>query len=188
MKPVIVLFAALSAAALVAFAKPSAQLPPEWGVHGNAPSQYEAGIGQGGIARGGDAKYLKHAAGEGNSWATLMQSVSAERYRGKRVRFEAKVRTEGVTQWAGLWMGVTEGGRQRAFHNTQEQPVSGDSGWQTRAVVLDVAPDANAINFGLICAGKGTAWIDELKFEVVGSDVPVTRFSQQRKLPTKPVL
>jgi hypothetical protein len=188
MKPVTVLFAALSAAAVVAFAQPSAQLPPEWILRGHAPGQYEAGIGPGGIERGSDAKYLRHASGNGDSWSTLMQSVSAEQYRGKRVRFEAKVRTEGVSNWGGLWMGVIEGGKQTAFYNTQQQPLSGDSGWQTRTVVLDVGAGASAINFGAICAGKGTLWIDDLKFEVVGKDVPVTAFNPAGGLPKKPVL
>ena len=188
MKPVTILFAALSAAAVVAFARPSVQLPPEWILRGQSPGQYEAGIGQGGIARGSDAKFLRHVTGSGDSWSTLMQSVSAEQYRGKRVRFEAKVRTEGVSNWGGLWMGVVEGGKQSAFYNTQQQPLAGDSGWQTRTVVLDVGTGASAITFGAICAGKGTVWIDELKFEVVGKEVPVTTFDPGRALPKKPVL
>ena len=33
---------------------------------------------------------------------------------------------------------------------------------------------AETIIFGLLLVGKGKAWVDDLKFEVVGKDVPST--------------
>jgi hypothetical protein len=40
-------------------------------------------------------------------------------------------------------------------------------------VTLDVPNDARVIAFGVIDGGTGQVWLDELKFDVVGAEVPV---------------
>jgi hypothetical protein len=40
--------------------------------------------------------------------------------------------------------------------------------------VLDVPQDVEMVRMGLIMVGNGQAWLSDLKFEEVGTDVPVT--------------
>jgi hypothetical protein len=108
-------------------------------------------------------------------FGTLMQEVLPDDYRGKRVRLAAWVRTEAVTRWCGLWMRV-DGANKRvlAFDNMESRPIRGTAGWTRHEVVLDVAAEAELVAFGVILDGTGAAWIDEVTFEVVGTDVPTT--------------
>jgi hypothetical protein len=104
-----------------------------------------------------------------------MQTISAAPYRGKRVRFSSFVRTDGVAGWSGLWMRIDlAGGKQGAFDNMQERPIKGTSDWTLHDVVLDVAPDAETVNFGVLQEGFGTTWIDEYRLDPVDSSVAST--------------
>jgi len=190
MKPQIVLFAALSAASLLALAQPT-KLDPAWHV-GSESKNYEGGVADIGYGRGAQAKFLRAKNVKDGDWGTLMQTFSAAEYRGKRLRFEAQVRTEGIGDWTGLWMRVDcEGKYSCAFYNSQDKPIKGTHDWQRRSVTLEVPESANSISFGVIAGGKGTVWIDALKMEAVGADVPVDRMparGQQRERRAKPVL
>jgi hypothetical protein len=174
MKPHTVVLAALASASLLAFAQPSGKLDSSWFKSGQDPQKYDIGLEHNGVRRGNAAKFLraKPEADDG-SWASLMQVFSARDYRGKRLRFEAQVRTEDVSNWAGLWMRVDDANGPVAFYNSQDKPIKGTTGWQLRSVTLDVPSDAKEIAFGAIGEGKGTIWLDELKMELVGNDVPV---------------
>ncbi|SFU57185.1 transcriptional regulator [Pseudoduganella namucuonensis] len=189
MKPQFVVLAGLAASSLLALAQPAPQLPAPWMVAGQSPHQYEAGVdadGRGSGAKG--AKYLRHANGDGASWATLMQQFSAESYRGKRVRFSANVRTQDVT-WSGLWMRVDlDNNASGPFYNSQDRPIKGTTSWARRSVVLDVPANAKVISIGVIGDGKGETWIDELKVEAVGENVPVDKFPNRPELPKAPTL
>jgi hypothetical protein len=108
-------------------------------------------------------------------FGTLMQSVNAQGYRGKRVRFSAMVKTQDVTDWAGLWMRVDGTRRATAFDNMQDRPIKGTTDWARHEVILDVADDSLQISFGVLSAGKGQAWIDDAILEVVPNDRKTTQ-------------
>lgn len=172
MKPQFIVLAAIAATCLYAVAAPSSPLPDPWIVSGKAPLMYEAGIDETvGSTKG--AKFIRMVKSDGKEWATLMQQFSAKDYRGKRVRFQARVKTADVSRWAGLWMRVdTPSLPNASFYNSQDRPIVGSNDWQMRSVVLDVPADANIVSFGVIHGGKGEVWIDALKFEVVDASVP----------------
>jgi hypothetical protein len=177
MKPHFVVLAALAASSLLALAQPNSTLPDPWIHHGEAPKEYRSGRDVDGSQSGTPgAIYLRHAQGGGESWAGVMQYFSAEAYRGKRVRFEADVMTRDVSGWAGLWMRVdSQDNHGSAFYNSQDKPIKGTTGWQRRTVVLDVDGAGKTISIGLIGAGTGETWLRNLKFDVVGNDVPADR-------------
>jgi hypothetical protein len=115
--------------------------------------------------------------------------VSAQNYLGQRVRFRARIRTQDVSGWAGLWMRVDAQGKPSvAFYNSMDRPIKGSTDWQERSVVLDVPTDAAAIAFGVIDSGTGQVWIDALSFETVGQDVPVDHLPGRANLPVTPSL
>jgi C-terminal processing protease CtpA/Prc len=102
-----------------------------------------------------------NAAGFGN----LMQTVDAAQYRGKRIRYQAAVRTDGRAQ---LWLRVDrKGGETGFFDNMGERPIR-DGAWRSYLIDGDVDTDAESINFGIMLIGEGKTWIDAVKLEVAG--------------------
>lgn len=163
-------------------------MPAPWAIAGQTPSSYQAGIDNVETSSGKGAKFIRYAQGDGKGWGTLMQQFSAERYAGQRLRFQAKVKTREVDGWAGLWMRIdTQGRRSEAFYNSADKPISGTTGWQIRSVTLDVPDDASVISFGVIDAGTGQVWLDELTLEAVGKEVPVD-VMERSKMPQAPTL
>jgi hypothetical protein len=104
-----------------------------------------------------------------------MQTSKADDFRGQRVRMSGYVRSKDVADWAGLWMRV-DGAKNEAlaFDNMEKRPIKGTADWVRCEIVLDVPGSAQNIAFGLLLTGKGRVWMDDLKFEVVGKDVPTT--------------
>ncbi len=148
---------------------------PGWHLGMEEPGAYVAGvepIGNGRVR----AAYLRSVADPGEGFATLMQTVRAETYRGRRLRFAATVRGESIETWAGLWMRIDGPNYEElGFDNMQDRPLSGTFDWARFEVVLDVPPEAHAIAFGVALVRLGTIWLREVRLEVVGSDVPPTR-------------
>lgn len=176
MKPQVVFMAALAAFSLLALAQPTAKLASPWLLAGENPEKYEIGADPNGVREGSVAKFLRAKTDDRKAWATLMQTISADAYRGKRVRFSAQVRTDSIGDWSGLWMRVDlDDDEMGAFYNSQDKPIKGSTGWQWRSVTLDVAENANLLHFGVNGAGGGTVWIDDLKMEVVGDSVAVDK-------------
>jgi hypothetical protein len=95
-------------------------------------------------------------------------------YLGKRIKFSAFVKADGLQNWAGLWARVDKGHTSVAFDNMQNRPIKGATGWSRYEVVLDVPEDATGIAFGILVNGSGTAWINGANFEIVGTDVSTT--------------
>jgi len=108
-------------------------------------------------------------------FGTLMQSIAATDYRGKRLRLTAWVKANGVKNWAGVWMRVdADGPKTTAFDNMQNRPIKGTKAWTRYDVVLDVAENATGISFGILLEDVGTVWISDVQFQVVDDSVPTT--------------
>jgi hypothetical protein len=156
---------------------------PGWGKAGSRPNDYEMGADRSVVMIGQASGFIRAKPdADPKGFGTYMQMFSAADYRGKRVRFSAYVKTENVENWASLWMRVdgqdSDGaGRSRtiAFDNMSNRQIKGTQTWTRHSIVLDVdAAKATMIGLGLMLSGKGTVWIDDVRFEVVGQDVPVT--------------
>jgi hypothetical protein len=154
----------------------SAAPPPRgWFMAGSKPAEYDSGIDSAATYNSQPSAYLK-AQGTTTpaTFGTLMQQFRAERYQGKRVRFSALVKTEGIQNWAGLWMRMDKGTDSVAFDNMQDRPLKGTTGWKNYEIVLDVPQDATGIFFGVLLEGKGAVWLNSVSFDVVASDTPTT--------------
>jgi hypothetical protein len=179
----------LALAALSTFAD-AEMVPKGWIKAGSAPQLYEVGVLSSGKE---NAAYIaglpiirNEAAASG--FGTLMQTISAAAYGGKRVRFAADVRAENIGGWAGLWMRVDGAqGKVLAFDNMQKHPIKGTSEPKKYTVVLDVPPTAQALSFGILLdGGAGRATISSVQLDTVGKDVPVTSGPAAEPLPAKP--
>ncbi len=169
------LIALLSAVIAVAQSTP----PPGWVLAGSSPADYITHTDPREHHSGGSSGHLRsrsEAAAEGDKFGTLMQSFKADTYRGKRVRLSAYVKLYDVRDWAGLWMRI-DGPKNEVlgFDNMQDRPLRGTlTSWTPVFVVLDVPDQAEDIALGILVAGYGGTWIDDVTLEVVDTSVPVT--------------
>ena len=153
----------------------AADRPKGWMPAGNNPANYEMTTDHTQVHGGKASATLKCTAAKPRGFGTLMQTVKADAFRGKRVRFSGYVRSQDVTDWSGLWMRIDGPNQQMlGFDNMQERPIKGTTDWALCEIVLDVPSQAESFSFGLLLSKGGQAWMDDLKFEVVGSDVPTT--------------
>jgi hypothetical protein len=156
-------------------------LPQGWLRMGDHPEDYEMRLDPGAGRTGRASATIKGKGPSPAGFGTLMQSIQAGEYKGKRVRLSGWAKAAGIAEWAGLWMrvdGPTTPGSSYpaalAFDNMQDRPIKGTSDWKRHEIVLDVAPEATFISFGILLNGVGQAWIDDLSLDVVGRDVPLT--------------
>src|SRR5580693_5850047 len=96
-------------------------LPDGWHMAGSRPADYDAGLLP--PASGYDGKRVIRlrfrAPDPPAGFGTVMQSIDAARYRGRRVRFSAMLLCQEVSVWAGTWLpaerarraGLRRGGR-----------------------------------------------------------------------------
>jgi hypothetical protein len=111
--------------------------------------------------------------GDGQApFGNLMQSFSAEPYRGKRLIISAKARLgDGRGQPASgriqLWVRVDRANEQMGFFdNCGNRPVT-DADWKTVTFKADIDDDAVAINLGMmVLGGDGPASLDSITLEV----------------------
>jgi hypothetical protein len=96
------------------------------------------------------------------------------------------VKADGVQSWAGLWMRVDKGSEVVGFDNMENRAITGTAEWKKYDVVLEVPPDASGVSFGILLSGQGAVWLNDMKFEVVGTEVPTTG-TAPKKLPSVPV-
>jgi hypothetical protein len=153
------------------------ELPEGWIRAGSAPADYEMGMDTVVRHTGRASAFIEAKGKDSKGFGTLMQTADPGDLKGKRVRLSAYVKSEKVDDWAGLWFRVDGEGRSNfalAFDNMQDRPIKGTNDWTRVFIVLDVPQEARALAFGILMNGSGRVWMDDLKFEVVGTDVPVT--------------
>ena len=151
-----------------------AATPAGWFLAGSRPASYEAGTDAQAASNGNASVYLKSKEPVSDGFGTLMQEFRADKYAGKRVRLSAFVKSEVVRDWAGLWRAGWHREGVRCLRDPARLAHERQTGWQSYAVVLDVPQDATGIFFGVLLAGSGTVWLNSVKFEIVGPEVPTT--------------
>jgi hypothetical protein len=153
-------------------------VPAPWHVSGTHRAHYEAGLlpnASGGYDGGRVVRLrLREGVADAVGFGTLMQSIAAARYTGRRVRFAAAVRTHEVSDWAGLWLRVDTASGPREIDNMHDRPLSQTTEWQVASVVLDISDQATSLHFGVLLSGPGAVDLAQPRFEIVGADVPVT--------------
>jgi hypothetical protein len=94
--------------------------------------------------------------------AVLAQTIFADDYRGGPVAFRGEIRTEGVSQQAGLRLEIITRARRvdagRGGESEHEQhcvTVSGSNDWARQEVIALVPDDAELIRFGITLTGPG---------------------------------
>lgn len=155
-------------------------LPDGWFMAGSHPAEYDAGLLPRACAYDGKRviRLRFRAAVPPSGFGTMMQSINAARYRGCRVRFSVMIRGREIGDWAGAWLRVDVANGVMAIDNMQDRPLRGTTIWTGAANVLDVGDDAASLHFGVLLAGAGAVDLARPRFEVVGTDVPVTQIGR----------
>jgi len=95
--------------------------------------------------------------------ATLRQTIKADDYRGKQLRFSGEVKVEQVEQQAGLY--IRTNGRDERLRS--QNVVQGTHDWMRYEATIPVAQDALFIRFGLVLHGKGQIWLANARLDVI---------------------
>ena len=114
---------------------------------------------------------------------TLSRSIPAARFRGKRVRLSASLRTREAGR-AQLWMRVNgASGQVLSIDDMQNRPLRGTTRWRRYAIVLEVPANASEISYGFLLAGSGTVWANDFTVTAVSSTTSVTGGGRSRANP-----
>ncbi len=164
-----------------------AAIPSGWFFAGSKPQEYDCSVDPTASYNGQLSTYIKSKEGiKTTGFGSMMQDFSAvPPYAGKRIRLSANLKSEGVEGWGGLWMRVDDANHPKngyplsvAFDNMhdgiKDRSIKGATGWQNYAVVLDVPEGATGIYIGFLLEGAGAIWVNGIKVDVVGLEVPVT--------------
>ena len=113
--------------------------------------------------------------GKEGAWVTLtsrlFQRISAENYKGKRTRFSAWIKSQGIDVRSSIWIAAFDKNdtflKSDALMGKPDQEISGTNDWKQYAVEIVVPPEAFRISLGFEMASRGTAWIDDLSLEIL---------------------
>jgi hypothetical protein len=112
----------------------------------------------------------------------LTKSFPSTQYRGNRIKMSGWVKTKMLTQTAQLWVRIDNDDddyksaitRPGCFDNMDDRPIISTTDWTKYELVVDVSEQSKTIVFGLFMRGEGEAWLDEVSFEIVTKDVPLS--------------
>lgn len=165
---------------------PARAAPPAgWLIAGSAPANYAFAVDTATPVKGSkSASITAKPTAASNGFATLMQMIAADDYRGSRLRLSGYLRTADADR-SQMWMRVDGPNHQvQAFDNMDSRPVTGTTGWKRYDIVLDVPQTSVDVAFGFFLAGSGKVWGADFQLDKVGTAVPVT--SQEPILPRNP--
>lgn len=160
----------------------SLTMPRGWTVWGNGDSErYRLGLDPDLVGVALIESRSRRGSGDGpdkGQFATLMQSVSADAYRGTRLRLSASLKTEDADAGT-LWLRVDgAAGTTLRFDNMMQRvsngALRGDADWTSRSIILDVPADAASLNYGFFLQGFGRCWARGFDLEQVDRDVATT--------------
>jgi hypothetical protein len=132
--------------------------------------------------------YIKSKSPKENEFGTLMQTISAENYLGKRLQLSCYIKSEDIKGWSGIWMRIDgENNQQLGFDNMQDRAIKGTTDWKKCDIVLDIPSNSKSINYGVLLGGEGKVWFDNFELKEVDKNVQVTNLTKEYQLPNKPI-
>lgn len=162
-------------------------LPDGWFKAGKSPQLYDTRIDQdngGAVLIAAKAELLHEI--RGDDFCTVMQSVDAEPFKGKRIRLTGELRTEDAGTGATIWFRIDAAKGTLLFDNLElrrpDGPLVGTQGWNERSVVFDIPEEALSLHYGFFLKGAGRCWARKFSLDEVDGTVPTS----SRKGPVLP--
>ena len=123
-----------------------------------------------------------------NEFATMMQQFKADQYLGKRLKLSGFLKTKDVDGFSSMWMRVDDKLHDvLQFDNMMDRPIKQTTDWNYYSIILDIPENSAVISFGVILSGRGSVWVDDLKFEEVVENTPTTNVEFDHELLEEPV-
>ena len=122
------------------------------------------------VNSGRGAARLERDADSESEFSAITQVIHVD-FDGDSLELSGFLRTEDVTGFAGLWMRVDRPGGVLQFDNMENRGLRGTTDWTEYTIRLPLDENANQIHFGVLVAGNGTVWADDLEFLVDGRPV-----------------
>ena len=152
-----------------------AGLPANWYAGGGGKTMadrddYSASLDSSVVHGGKYSLHLKFVKGSGFGVGTNALSGWLDEARGKTIRFSGWIKTKDVGEYAGLWWRVDgPNGEVYQFNNMSDSMVRGTQDWKKFSFQLPVDRSAANVNFGVLMAGTGEAWFDDLAIDTNGT-------------------
>jgi C-terminal processing protease CtpA/Prc len=147
-------------------AQPNGGMPGGWG--GGPPGTIFADDK---LVHGGrwSARIQRHAGSPGD-FSSLTKAIPMD-FAGTSIEFRGFLRTEDVNGFVGLWMREDGESSGLAFDNMQSRQLEGTTGWKEYSITLPVKLEGRQLFFGVLLAGTGKAWADDLQLLVDGKPI-----------------
>lgn len=158
---------------------PDGTLPDGWFKAGKSPHLYDTRIDhENGSTVLISAKPETLHDVRGDDFCTVMQSVDAEPFKGKRIRLAGELRTEDAGTGATIWFRVDGVKGTLLFDNLElrrpKGPLVGTQSWNERSVVFDIPEDALSLHYGFFLKGAGKCWSRKFSLDEVDGSVPTS--------------
>lgn len=105
-------------------------------------------------------------------FGSLMQRCLVNSYlAGKAILLQAEAKTEGVSQWAGIWLRADDAdGNDIFFDNMSKRPICGSTNWTQYTIDAVLPPQTVWLNYGIVLVGQGIMWADNFRLWVWNTD------------------
>ncbi len=108
---------------------------------------------------------------ETKDW-TCSNYVIRKVFSGKSIKLTGYLRTENVTEWAGLWMRIDGEKKPIEFDNMEEKHIKGTNDWKEYTIILPYdQKKAKSIVVGGLIVGKGKIWLDNFHLSIDSVDI-----------------
>ncbi len=145
-----------------------------WGFKFNPSEDYRRGIDNVISHTGKNSAYIEAVVDKPSKSTKIYQiHPNIERLKGKRVRITSFIKTKDADE-AGMWARVDLDNNGHILDNMMDRPIFGTTNWKQYEIILDVPTNSTGLIFGAIFNGKGKAWYDDFKFELVNKNIPTT--------------
>ena len=116
------------------------------------------------------AARIERQAGSPRDFSVLTKFLEMN-FSGVTVELRGFLRTEDVSDFAGLWMREDGESPALAFDNMQSRQLKGTTAWTEYSISLPVRSEARTLFFGVLLSGTGKTWADDLQLLVDGKPI-----------------
>ncbi len=148
-----------------------------WKIENDNKDSYSFGIDKEISYEGSKSAFIVSVEEKIEGFATLMQSVDAAPFIGKKIKMTGFAKSENIEGWAGFWLRIDgeakvegEWPERLGFDNMEDRPIKGTTNWTKYEIIMDVPNESVELLYGPILSGKGKLWIDNISFQEVTDD------------------
>lgn len=107
---------------------------------------------------------LEKATPQLGQFGSLMQRCRGRFLAGRTIRLVGELRTEGVSDWAGMWLRAdAEEQPNLFFDNMSRRPVVGTTNWTSYFIDAPLPANVDWLNYGVVLSGTGALFVDNIQ-------------------------